>query len=191
MYFIRTDIRNQTYPGKEELTKQIMDKAVTHYEDIDPRLFISWSPSQLFDTKPKYSPWLFVLRNDASFEIDSNGSISVTVLPESTGSKNSEKQNSNREIQIRKTPSANEIPKSKLVMKALFKRMSVENMKGSKIDQLLKPFSSREYFSQLLWDVAIYIQQDLGLAIHCHDSAKIEAYKYFLTGSFVKSIFKV
>ena len=76
-------------------------------------------------------------------------------------------------------------------MMAIFKNLPVKTMKESKIDAVLKHFSHRDYFSQLLWDVAVYIQQDLGMAIHCQLSAKVEAYKYFLTESFVRSIFKV
>ena len=79
MYFIRTDIQNQNYPGKDELARQIMAEEVTHYEDIDPKLFSSWAPPQLFDTRKKYSPWLFVLKNDLSLKINSDGSLSGRV----------------------------------------------------------------------------------------------------------------
>ena len=76
-------------------------------------------------------------------------------------------------------------------MKGLFKQLSVEKMKESKIDRILTNFSHREDFSQLLWNVAVYIQHDLGLAIHCHNTEKVKAYESFLTESFVRSIFKV
>ena len=113
--------------------------------------------------------------------------FTVTVSPESTDSTNSvvQKVDSNTQIQTHKKTS------TKAIMMAIFKNLPVKTMKESKIDAVLKHFSHRDYFSQLLWDVAVYIQQDLGMAIHCQQSAKVEAYKYFLTESFVRSIFKV